>query len=106
LDIHFTVGTPYERAAPLAEKNAAVGLSDFSVRGAARGNVRCFVSQSRYHVAARANLARVEPNRSGSLSSGKVISLCSAHSVETVLSRSCGVDERLPRFDAGHEHGY
>jgi hypothetical protein len=36
LDIHFTVGTAYERAAPLAEKNAAAGLSDFSVRGAAR----------------------------------------------------------------------
>jgi hypothetical protein len=30
LDIHFTVGTSYERAAPLAEKNAAAGLSDFS----------------------------------------------------------------------------
>jgi hypothetical protein len=35
LDIHFTVGTSYERAAPLAEKNTAAGLSDFSVRGAA-----------------------------------------------------------------------
>jgi hypothetical protein len=35
LDIHITVGTSYERAAPLAEKNAAAGLSDFSVRGAA-----------------------------------------------------------------------
>jgi hypothetical protein len=36
LDIHFTVGTPCEIAAPLAEKNAAAGLSDFLVRGAAR----------------------------------------------------------------------
>jgi hypothetical protein len=36
LDIHFTFGTSYERAAPLAEKNSAAGLSDFSVRGAAR----------------------------------------------------------------------
>jgi hypothetical protein len=35
LDIHFTVGTSYKRAAPLAEKNATAGLSDFSVRGAA-----------------------------------------------------------------------
>jgi hypothetical protein len=35
-DIHFTVGTSYERAAPLAEKNAALGLSDFSVSGDAR----------------------------------------------------------------------
>jgi predicted nucleic acid-binding Zn ribbon protein len=34
LDIHFAVGTSYERAAPLAEKNAAAGLSDFSVCGA------------------------------------------------------------------------
>jgi hypothetical protein len=33
LDIHFTVGTSYDRAAELAEKNAAAGLSDFSVRG-------------------------------------------------------------------------
>jgi hypothetical protein len=31
LDIHFTVGTSYERAAPLAEKKTAAGLSDFSV---------------------------------------------------------------------------
>jgi hypothetical protein len=36
IGIHFTVGTSYERATPLAEKNAAAGLSDFSVRGAAR----------------------------------------------------------------------
>jgi hypothetical protein len=36
LDIHFTVGTSYERAVPLADKNAAAGLSDFSVSGAAR----------------------------------------------------------------------
>jgi hypothetical protein len=33
----------------------------------------------------RANLARVEPNRSGSLSRGKGISVCCALSVETVL---------------------
>jgi hypothetical protein len=39
VDIHFTVGTSYERAAPLAEKNAAAGLSDFSVRGAARRHI-------------------------------------------------------------------
>jgi hypothetical protein len=36
VDIHFTVGTSYERAAPFAEKNAAAGLSDFLVRDAAR----------------------------------------------------------------------
>jgi hypothetical protein len=35
----------------------------------------------------RANLARVEPNRSGSLSRGKGISVCCALSVETVLWR-------------------
>jgi hypothetical protein len=67
----------------------------------------------------RANLGRVEPNRSGSLSRGKGISVCCALSVETVLWRS-GVSfaenwrtgaasinsrTRLPRFDAGHEHG-
>jgi hypothetical protein len=60
-----------------------------------------------------ANLARVEPNRSGSLSRGKGISVCCALSVETVLRRS-GVSfaasingrTRLPRFDAMHEHGY
>jgi hypothetical protein len=60
----------------------------------------------------RANLARVEPNRSGSLSRSKGISLCCALSVETVFWRS-GVSlaasfnsrTRLPRFDAGHEHG-
>jgi hypothetical protein len=28
LVIQFTVGTSYERAAPLAQKNAAAGLSD------------------------------------------------------------------------------
>jgi hypothetical protein len=33
----FTVRTSYERAAPLAEKNA--GLSDFSVHGAPRRHV-------------------------------------------------------------------
>jgi hypothetical protein len=33
----FTIGTSYERAAPLTEKkDASAGLSDFSVRGAAR----------------------------------------------------------------------
>jgi hypothetical protein len=31
VDIHFTVGTSYERTPPLAEKIAAAGLSDFSV---------------------------------------------------------------------------
>jgi hypothetical protein len=36
LDIHFTVGTSYERTAALAKKNVAAVLSDFSVRGAAR----------------------------------------------------------------------
>jgi hypothetical protein len=36
LDIHFTFGTSYERAAPLAEKNSSADLSDSSVRGAAR----------------------------------------------------------------------
>jgi hypothetical protein len=36
----------------------------------------------------RANLARVEPNWSGSLSRGKGISVCCALSVETVLRRS------------------
>jgi hypothetical protein len=36
----------------------------------------------------RANLARVEPNRSGSLSRGKGISVCCALPVETVLWRS------------------
>jgi hypothetical protein len=61
----------------------------------------------------RANLARVEPNRSGSLSRGKMISVLCAFSFETVLWRS-GVSfaasinslTRVPRFDAGHEHGY
>jgi hypothetical protein len=36
----------------------------------------------------RTNLARVEPNRGGSLSRGKGISVCSALSVETVFWRS------------------
>jgi hypothetical protein len=61
----------------------------------------------------RANLARVEPNRSSSLSRDKGISVCCALSVEMVLWRS-GVSfaasinshKRLARFDAGHEHGY
>jgi hypothetical protein len=34
LDIHFTIGISDERSAPLAEKNATAGLSDFSVHGA------------------------------------------------------------------------
>jgi hypothetical protein len=51
----------------------------------------------------RANLARVEPKRSGSLSCGKGISVCCALSVETASINS---RTRLPRFDAGHEHGY
>jgi hypothetical protein len=87
---------------------------------AARGNVRYFASQSRYHVAAcgketlpRATLVRVEPNRSSSLYRGKGISVCSALSVETVFWRS-GVSfaasinsrTRLPLFDAGHKLGY
>jgi hypothetical protein len=61
----------------------------------------------------RANWARVEPNRSGSLSRGKGISVCYALSVETVLWRSgasfatsINSRARLPRFDAGHEQGY
>jgi hypothetical protein len=52
----------------------------------------------------RANLARVEPNLSGSLSRGKGISMCCALSVETVLCLRNSIT-RLPRFDAGHEHG-
>jgi hypothetical protein len=36
----------------------------------------------------RVNLARVEPNRSGSLTRGKEISVCCVLSVETVLCRS------------------
>jgi hypothetical protein len=51
-----------------------------------------------------ANLARVEPNRGGSLSRGKGISVCCALSVETVLFLRNRV-ARLPRFNAGHEHG-
>jgi hypothetical protein len=61
----------------------------------------------------RANLARVEPNQSGSLSRGKGISVCCALSAETVVWRS-GVSfaasikgrTQLPLCDAGHEHGY
>jgi hypothetical protein len=41
----FTVGTSRERPAPLAEKNAAAGLSDFSVRGAARRHFSRQVAQ-------------------------------------------------------------
>jgi hypothetical protein len=52
----------------------------------------------------RANLACVEPNRSRSLSHGKGISVFCALSVETVLCLRNSVT-RLPRFDAGHEHG-
>jgi hypothetical protein len=37
LNIRFTVGTAYERTAPLAEKNDTAGLSNFSVRGARGG---------------------------------------------------------------------
>jgi hypothetical protein len=67
----------------------------------------------------RANLAHVEPNRSCFLSRDKGILVCCALSVETVLwcsgvsfaekwrtgtasFKSC---TRLPRFNAGHEHG-
>jgi hypothetical protein len=61
----------------------------------------------------RPNFARVEPNRSGSLSCGKGISVSCPLSVEAFLWRS-GVSfaasincrTRLPLFDAGHEHGY
>jgi hypothetical protein len=60
----------------------------------------------------RANFARVEPSRNGSLSRGKEISVCFALSVDTVLWRSsvsfaASINNRtrLPRFDAGHEHG-
>jgi hypothetical protein len=57
----------------------------------------------------RANMALVERF----FSRGKGISVCCTLSVETVLWRS-GVSlaasinsrRRLPRFDAGHEHGY
>jgi hypothetical protein len=59
----------------------------------------------------RANLARVEPNRIGSLSRGKGISVCCAFSVETVLwssgvsfAASINSRTRLPRLDVGHEH--
>jgi hypothetical protein len=52
----------------------------------------------------RTNLARVQPNWSGSLSRGKGISVCCALSVETVLCLRDSIT-RLPRFDAGHEHG-
>jgi hypothetical protein len=45
LDIHFTVGISYERAAPLAEKNAAADLSDFLESGAARWNFSRQVAQ-------------------------------------------------------------
>jgi hypothetical protein len=58
----------------------------------------------------RANLARVKPNRNGSLSRSKG-TVCCALSVETVVWRS-GVSfaapinsrTRLPLFDAGHQH--
>ena len=52
----------------------------------------------------RANLAPVEPNRSGSLSSGKWISVYCALSVETVWELR-NDRTRLQRFIAGHEHG-
>jgi hypothetical protein len=42
----------------------------------------------------RANLARVEPNWSGSLSRGKGISVCCALSVDTVLWRRNSVDQQ------------
>jgi hypothetical protein len=45
LDIHFTVGTSYERAAPFAEQNAATVLSNISVRGAARRHFSWQVAQ-------------------------------------------------------------
>jgi hypothetical protein len=54
-----------------------------------------------------ANLARLEPNRNGSLSRGKGISVCCALSVETDLCLRCLRDSvhQQPRFNAGHEHG-
>jgi hypothetical protein len=45
LNIHFTVSTSYESAAPLAEKNAATGLTEFSVRGALRRHFSRQVAQ-------------------------------------------------------------
>jgi hypothetical protein len=44
-DWTFKVGTSYERAPSLAEKNAAEGLSDFSVRGDARRHFSLQVAQ-------------------------------------------------------------
>ena len=52
----------------------------------------------------RANLARVEPNRSGSLTCGKGISVCCACSVETVVWCSNSVDQQ-PRAAAALDAG-
>jgi hypothetical protein len=89
----------------------------------ARGSVRCFAShvetilpRAAEQTLPRTNLARVEPNQSGSVSRGKGISVCCTFSVETVLW-CCGVfarqngapinrRTRLPLFDAVHKHGY
>jgi hypothetical protein len=45
LNIHFTVGTSCESAAPLAVKKAAADLSDFLVRGAAEQHFSRQVAQ-------------------------------------------------------------
>jgi hypothetical protein len=54
---------------------------------AARGNIRCFAAQSRYHVAARdrTNTAARRAKSRWFFSSGKGITVCCALSVETVL---------------------
>jgi hypothetical protein len=49
----------------------------------------------------RANLTRVEPNRSGSLSRGKGISVCCALSVETVSCLRDNIDQH-PHVVAAH----
>ena len=54
----------------------------------------------------RANLARVEPNRSGSLTRGNGISVCCARSVETVVWCSNSVDQQPRSMLGKHEHGY
>jgi hypothetical protein len=45
LNIHFTARTSYERAVPLAKKNAIARLSDFSVHGAAQWHFSQQVAQ-------------------------------------------------------------
>jgi hypothetical protein len=53
-----------------------------------------------------ANLVRVEPNRSGSLTRGKGISVFCARSVETVVWCSNSVDQQPRSMLGKHEHGY